>query len=293
MVTVHSSVKAALATTVFSALTRAASLSVCKDATCGGDCPFTVDVLNSPDCSIVYRDQFNDLGYSTVDAGGYALYINIPQPESGQQWIIGSGAGCGAIVGRYENSACVRQPITSSLSFSLCHEDCAGAGDKVIGGSALSANVTKRATAKRDCDTFTQDGGTYEVIGESHSISDTLVGPGSFNVGKEVSTSTTTSFSASVGDPFGIISESVGFDFTKSDSESLSYTIELSEGQVGYVAWSPTMTCVSGTLSNCEDASDEQGQVCTAKKADDGHVPGQYNFVSTGGSAKRSVKFRS
>jgi hypothetical protein len=64
---------------------------------------------------------------------------------------------------------------------------------------------------------------------------------------------------------------------------------------MGYIAWSPTMTWVRGTLSGCDGASDESGQACTPKKDSNGEVVGQYNFVSSSreeaGQRKRAVPF--
>jgi hypothetical protein len=79
--------------------------------------------------------------------------MNIPQPPSGCQYIVGTGGGCGAIVGRFNNAVCVRQPVTTSISLSKCCGDC-DPDEKLA-----PANWSTRAAApvvKRDCDTFTQ-----------------------------------------------------------------------------------------------------------------------------------------
>ncbi|KAL3496450.1 hypothetical protein BJX62DRAFT_232558 [Aspergillus germanicus] len=295
MVAAPSSILALATSTLFSALARADDITMCTEPSCNaaaGNCPLILYTNDSPNCEIWQRAEFDGFGFETISSGGYAAYMNIPQPPSGCQYIVGTGGGCGAIVGRFNNAVCVRQPVTTSISLSKCCGDC-DPDEKLV-----PANLTTRAVApivKRDCDTFTQTNGPYEIVGPSHKVSDTKFGPGHIDVSESVETSRTTSFSASIGDPFGIISESVGFEFTESHSQSLTYSFDLAEGQNGYVSWAPTMTCVDGTLSGCDGgAGDETGQACTPKENGDGDVVGTFSFVNTAKevpAAKRSVRF--
>jgi hypothetical protein len=89
-----------------------------------------------------------------------------------------------------------------------------------------------------------------------------------------------TSFSASVGDPYGIISATIGMEFHQEQSFSISRAFTVSEGQVGYVGYTQYMTCVDGTLSGCGGA-DETGYACTPELGTDGTPLGEYAFVST------------
>ncbi|KAL2840588.1 hypothetical protein BJX68DRAFT_271537 [Aspergillus pseudodeflectus] len=184
--------------------------------------------------------------------------------------------------------------VNSPISLSYCCGGCNPEEAKVITG-----NLTTRGTpaAKRDCDTFTQDGDPYEALGGSLKVSDTEVGPGHIDVSKSVEIGRTTTFSASVGDPYGIISESIGVEFSESESTSLTYSLDIDEGQTGYVAWAPTMTCYRGTLSNCDDGAEEAGEACNPKTDSDGNVVGTYTFVTTSkqvppANAKRGLRFR-
>ncbi|KAL4876760.1 hypothetical protein BJY04DRAFT_222768 [Aspergillus karnatakaensis] len=286
MISFSASVIAAVATTVLSAtVVKADQIGLCTDASCNSNCPLYTDTLDSPDCGRLLPEAFDNNGYELNPAGGYVVYLDIPQPESDCQYIIGSGAGCGAVVGRYKNGICARQPITVGLSFSKCCGDC---------GDYERVPAPAKINSKRDCDTFTASNGPYEIVGPSQYVgAGPHTGPGEITIDETVTTGWTTSFSASVGDPFGIISVETGISFEESISTSLTYTFTLLEGQVGYVAWSPLMECVDGTLSNCDDgASDETGQACTPKKDGNGEVVGQYNLVSTSKvPGKRAVSF--
>ncbi|KAL2798469.1 hypothetical protein BJX66DRAFT_334170 [Aspergillus keveii] len=289
MVHIASSTLAVLATTLLSALsTHAEQIPICTDASCAGDCPLNLEAYLSPDCLILETGELDNKGYELNPAGGYIAYFDIPQPASGCQYIIGSGAGCGAVVGRYSNAICTRQAWTTTLSFSYCCGDCGGAGDKVQG------TPVEPKLIKRDCSSFSKED-QYEITGPSHSVSNPVTGPADVQISTTVESSRTTSFSSSIGDPWGIISATVGVEFEESVSTTLSYTFQVLEGQTGYIAWSPTMTCVRGTLSGCDGLSDENGQACTPKKDSNGEVVGQYNFVSSSrkeaGQRKRAVPF--
>jgi hypothetical protein len=142
-----------------------------------------------------------------------------------------------------------------------------------------------------------RDGDPYEALGGSLKVSDTEVGPGHIDVSKAVEIGRTTTFSASVGDPYGIISASIGVDFSESKSTSLTYSLDITEGQTGYVAWAPTMTCYRGTLSNCDDGAEEAGEACNPKADSNGNVVGTYSFVTTSkevppANPKRGLRFR-
>ncbi|KAL4877982.1 hypothetical protein BJY04DRAFT_196811 [Aspergillus karnatakaensis] len=297
MAPISSSVLVTLAVSLFSAVSGANDINVCKEGSCG-DCPLIVWTDPSPECAIFEKPSFDNAGYEVLPSGGYALYLDIPQPEDSCAYIVGGsatpGVSCGPIIGRYFNAVCTRVAISSPISLSYCCGDCNPEEARVIPG-----NLTTRAipAAKRDCDTFTQDGSAYETVGASLKVSDDEVGPGHIDVSKSVEVGRSTTFSASIGDPYGIISETLGVDFSESESTSLTYSLDISEGQNGYVAWAATMTCYRGTLSNCDDGVEETGEACTPKKDSDGNAVGVYTFVSTSkevppADAKRGMRFR-
>jgi hypothetical protein len=96
----------------------------------------------------------------------------------------------------------------------------------------------------------------------------------------ENSISHTTTFGASVSDPFGIVSASVEFSTEETATQSFSYEFTPQEGQCGHVAFTPFFNCVGGTITGCE-GGDQTGEVCTAKRISDKQIDGAYLFVQT------------
>ena len=90
----------------------------------------------------------------------------------------------------------------------------------------------------------------------------------------------TTTFGASVSDPFGIVSASVEFSTEETVTQSFSYKFTPKEGQCGHVAFTPFFNCVGGTITGCE-GGDQTGEVCTAKRISDKQIDGGYLFVKT------------
>ncbi|KAL4870684.1 hypothetical protein BDV12DRAFT_48417 [Aspergillus spectabilis] len=281
MVTLHASVLASLATTLLSAVgTKAGNIGFCTDASCGS-CPVYHDTLDYPNCWVVPVSNLDNKGYELNPAGGYIVYLDIPQPDPGCVHVIGAGQDCGVTVGRYENAICIRQAWTTTLSFSQCCGECGGLGAKIEGTPVAANLLESRSVAKRDCSTWTSSGGPEDGYGSNQVVSNPVTGPADVQISKTVTIGRSSSFSVSVGDPYGIASASTGITFEESTSTALSYTFQVLEGQSGYVAWTPLVTCVDGTLSGCDGAADESGRLCTPKKDSDGKVIGQYNFVST------------
>jgi hypothetical protein len=146
----------------------------------------------------------------------------------------------------------------------------------------LSLSAAEKPVEKRDCDKFIQDGGEYTTVGsQSFRISQDFCGPDAgVTYTESVSVSHTTSFSSTVGDPFGIVSASVGFETTEETSSEVSYMFQAGEGQCGYVAFTPYYVCVKGSIEGC-DAGPQSGNVCTPKLKSDGKPDGISAFVST------------
>jgi hypothetical protein len=94
------------------------------------------------------------------------------------------------------------------------------------------------------------------------------------------SASTSTSFEASVGDPLGIISVTVGFTFENSTSDAQSITIAVPAGQSGYIGWTPIYRCTKGSLETCDDVRTGSEESCTPYVSD-GIIRGDYVFVQT------------
>lgn len=94
----------------------------------------------------------------------------------------------------------------------------------------------------------------------------------------ENSVAHTTTFGASVGDPFGVVSASTEFSTEESASQSYSYEFTPAEGQCGHVSFTPFFECVKGSIAKCKDG-DQTGEVCTAKRISDKQIDGAYIFV--------------
>ncbi|KAL4885993.1 hypothetical protein BJY04DRAFT_214185 [Aspergillus karnatakaensis] len=286
MVTLRASVLASVATVLSVIGTNAANIGFCTDASCSSSCPLYHDTLDYPNCWSVPVDNLDNKGYELNPAGGYIVYLDVPQPESGCAFIIGSGIDCGVAVGRFENAICVRQAWTTTLTLTHCCGECGGVGASLNGIPVEGNLLESRSVAKRDCSTWTTTEAAHDSYGSNQAVSNVVTGPADVQISKTVTTGRSSSFSLSVGDPYGVASASTGITFEESTSTALSYTFQVLEGQTGYIAWTPLVSCVDGTLSGCDGASDETGTLCTPKKDSDGNVVGQYTFVSSARVAK-------
>jgi hypothetical protein len=97
----------------------------------------------------------------------------------------------------------------------------------------------------------------------------------------EQSVSRTTTFGASVGDPFGIVSASTEFSFEETASQSTTFTFKPKQGQCGHISWTPFFDCIKGTITGDCEGGDQSGETCTAKRIGNGDIDGSYNFVVT------------
>ncbi|KAL4866974.1 hypothetical protein BDV12DRAFT_198703 [Aspergillus spectabilis] len=150
---------AILATALYSALgakSAPSTTTACITAACAqADCldVYTADI--SSDCSYYNNDGFEDYGYELNPAGDFIVYLNIPQPESGCQYIIGTGAGCGLISGRYDNAICVRLGPQRSVS-------------AIAAAIAVALETGFQGMHERD---------PYDNTAPSHDVSGPVTGP--------------------------------------------------------------------------------------------------------------------
>ena len=93
-----------------------------------------------------------------------------------------------------------------------------------VNDSSDSSSIKRDLLRKRGCDSFEQLR-TYTRSGDTRQISDVQQGPADVSSGGTQEVSTTTSFSSTVGDPFGIASVTVGFEFSEATSTTLEYTM--------------------------------------------------------------------
>ena len=96
------------------------------------------------------------------------------------------------------------------------------------------------------------------------------------------SVSETTTFGASVSDPFGIVSASIEFLIEKPAGQSWTCMYTPPGDVCSRVSWTPFFNCVSGTITGC-DGGDQTGEFCTAKRLSTEQLDagGIYLFVQT------------
>ncbi|KAL4874963.1 hypothetical protein BJY04DRAFT_224477 [Aspergillus karnatakaensis] len=302
---ISTSALAILAASLVSAIganAQATDIYTCKDASCtgtAGNCFTTFEEGTGGVCTQFDKSSFDGNGFPLNEAGGYDVYFNIPQAETGCQHIVYTGSSvnnCGIVAGTFTQPTCARIAVNSMMAMEYCCGDgCAQQGNRVAAAGILP-NVT--SVHKRDCSSFTTRQGPYTKDGGAQSVSDPVSGPAQVAISASVTVGRSTTFSASVGDPYGIVSASTGVEFSESVTNELSYTFEVLEGQTGYVAWTPQLTCVEGVLSGCDSGSDTSGEVCGPRTGSDGAVVGQYSFVLSSrtaakeGERKPAMRFR-
>ncbi|KAK0543598.1 hypothetical protein OC845_006043 [Tilletia horrida] len=135
-----------------------------------------------------------------------------------------------------------------------------------------------RDLGRRDCTGFTEER-RYTTGGKTVTFGSTYDGPGSFELISTTSVNRTTNVSGTVGDPFGIVNKIAAFQTKEQSSKSLTYTLNLKEGQLGTGSWTPTLQCVEGTFTQCGGEADQHGNVCTPALSEDGTPKGLYRVV--------------
>jgi hypothetical protein len=121
----------------------------------------------------------------------------------------------------------------------------------------------------------------FQSIGFATDVTGRVRGPAERTIEHSHTSDRTTTFSSSIGDPFDVISLSTGFEFTEEQTYSLPTAFTVTEGQIGYVGYTPYLNCVEGILSGRDGAADETGRACTPDIGTDGKPIGEYAFVST------------
>lgn len=80
------------------------------------------------------------------------------------------------------------------------------------------------------------------------------------------------------GDPWGVISATVGVDFTESSSRSWSRAWDIPEGATGYVVYTPYITCYTGHFTgDCAD-QDKEIEACYPDTDEDGKLSGKLSL---------------
>ncbi|KAF2162491.1 hypothetical protein M409DRAFT_27114 [Zasmidium cellare ATCC 36951] len=142
-------------------------------------------------------------------------------------------------------------------------------GNVIPPRNASSTSISERDVVKplkkRDCESFTVTRQPYTVSGGNNIVSDTVTCSQTESCDATLGSSVTETWgvdvSVSVGDPFGIVSASVGVSWEQSIERSFSGTFTFGPGERGYVVFIPLLTCVEGAFDgDCEG----NGQVVTA-----------------------------
>ncbi|KAJ0418887.1 hypothetical protein BJY00DRAFT_314566 [Aspergillus carlsbadensis] len=284
-----------LATALVSAVgtnAQATEIWTCKNASCTGssdNCYVAFPEGSNGVCLQFEKSEFDNAGFPLNANGGYDVYFDIPQPELGCRHVIYSGSSvnnCGITAGSFTQATCARISVNSRMAMMY---DCTDGTSRAV--TPKVATIPKRhEVEKRDCSTFNLRTGPYIKSGGMLTVSDPVSGPASVAISESITVGRSQTFSASVGDPYGIISLSSGVEFSESTTNQLSYTFEVQDGQNGYVGWSPQLNCVEGVLSGCDGAADESGEVCGPNVGADGEVIGQYSFVLSSRTAKEAEK---
>ncbi|KKY27569.1 hypothetical protein UCRPC4_g01011 [Phaeomoniella chlamydospora] len=279
------------------------NIFLCRDSICS-DCPTTINAGTGwPECSLYEAYDFSDSNFPVESDGTMDFYLEIPAPNSGCKFLVGhfpesTIEGCGEPVIVVENAQCALFQTRGKFSTQFCcgKTDCEIAeGDWGVQahntsitipspdspqhskaestGQSLDGRSWKGRVdpgfAKRGCD-FTQEGDYYESYGTTQQISQYITGPATITDRTTQTVSWTTTFSASIS--YGILSAGIDFETSKSMSKSWTYTFEVPAGQTGVIIWTPTMTCRHGYVTGC--STDETGDACFPKEAEDGTIEG-------------------
>ncbi|KAH8756010.1 hypothetical protein F5883DRAFT_504146, partial [Diaporthe sp. PMI_573] len=102
-----------------------------------------------------------------------------------------------------------------------------------------------------------------------------------FEVHYDQSVSRTTSFDLEVGDPFGILTASVGIAFENSETKGVTYKVPVKVGQQGVIGFTPLFQCTKGTLERCDGVRTDHGESCTPSLSNAGVVEGDYQLIQS------------
>lgn len=76
----------------------------------------------------------------------------------------------------------------------------------------------------------------------------------------------------------GIFSAGATFTFEETISSTQSVDIGVPEDKCGMFAFTPTLICHAGEMTDCGD-DDGPGEVCVPNRLENGNVDGTYSFV--------------
>jgi hypothetical protein len=216
-----------------------------NDINCGGN----VFVAEGATCSpIVIDNTFIAsfcCGQDNCTAAGAPWKRDTSKPRGSNM-----AAGSGDLLTLYDSKGNMIEPhIAARIQGKLELETEAQVQPKPRTESMPAAAVSQREPnrlTKRDCDGFEVTKGPFTSGGQQYIIPEVVTcGPTagcSAQISKEVTEETSFSVEVSVSDPLGIVSASVGFEFSKSVSQSFTGTWDFGPGERGYVTSIPYLT---------------------------------------------------
>lgn len=190
--------------------------------------------------------------------------------------------GCGTTIGTFKNAVCAELQIKDTFMVQFCcgQDDCTAAGvanakrgetvrvesavsfQGIFGSSLKHSNGSEivpvqqgdmpQVSRKRDSCVYTADAGMEEYTRPADStqiVTDVAVNGGtggsSVDITKSRTQSWETSIEASV-DIFEIVSTSVSFSFSKSITDSTTYSFNVPAGENGQVGFTANLRCTTG-----------------------------------------------
>ncbi|KAK3370715.1 hypothetical protein B0T24DRAFT_650022 [Lasiosphaeria ovina] len=218
---------------------------------------------------------------SSMPIGGHT------PPQSGNLTILGSRAA-GGLQSMYMTFA--NGTIITPLEVGS-PVDAASAPVEPASAPASAAASPSPAAIQRRCDGW-QEGSYKPNAGEDGDFLKTtdtmLVSAGNVPIKNSAYTftntyssgfETTTGFSVSLGDPFGIINLGVSFEFTNQTSKQIQYSVGVPAGVTGRVGFTPVYRCSKGSMTQCDGTVVENQESCTPFLTGGDTVQGDYSIV--------------
>ncbi|KAK4631984.1 hypothetical protein CLAFUR4_20116 [Fulvia fulva] len=248
------------------------TVDACKGSDCA-DCPLYFSTgTGYPECTYYDTQQLKDKGYPSDENGMVDVFFSAP-PLVDNTFLIQFCCGtsdctaAGAPTKRSPNPANAGLG-KRGLSTLLLHDR---NGTVIEPQTFAPTAVKERTIQKRDCGGFTATNGPYTKAGPISIILDEVTcGPTescSATESKTVEQSFSVDVGVSVGDPFGIISASIGITWEKSISRSFSAQYMFGAGETGYVTFIPILTCVDVYYTGDCDDSGKQITACAASSS--------------------------
>lgn len=153
-----------------------------------------------------------------------------------------------------------------------------------------SSYPISRATelnTRQECDgyktgSYIAEGDMYLKTFDTQTVTPTI-GPFTRDIDYPItydqSVSRLTSFDVALGDPFEIISLSVGVNFEDSETKNVTATTVVPAGQQGAVGFTPVYQCSTGTLENCQGVRTNLSESCRPLLSPSGFMQGDYRLI--------------